>query len=138
MARVNRINLDGKGETENRLIAVAALPGTLVSINSADKFQVATSGAGVQLYALGVDTLQGKRVTDTVDADDVGIGNYFETGRSFALLVAAGTALTSDTPLTIGAGALVVGTPGDDEIVAYSKEIHTVGSEAELVIVRAA
>lgn len=140
MARYNRINIDGRAETENRLMAENALPGTVVYING-DQFHTAEDGAGegVQLYALGVDTLQGRRVTDEVNAGDVGIGNYLETGRSFAMRVAPGTVLKMDTPLSIGVKELREGVPGEDHIVAFSKEIYTVSDTgAELVIVRIA
>jgi hypothetical protein len=141
MARYNRINLDGAAETENRQMAAAALPGSIVAIDANDHFaKFATDGAGegVQLYVLGSDTLQGKRVTDAVDTGAIGIGNYMETGRSFAALVVAASALKHDTPLAIGAAGLRIGVVGTDHIVAYSKEIYTVGASAELVAVRAA
>lgn len=141
MARYNRINLDGAAETENRPMAADALPGSIVSINANDSFAAfITDGAGdgVQLYVLGSDTLQGKRVTDVVSANDIGIGNYMETGRSFAALIAPSSALKHDTPLAIGATGLRIGVVGEDHIVAYSKEIYTVGASAELVAVRAA
>lgn len=141
MARYNRINIDGRAETENCPMGEDALPGTLVYIGSQGTFLFANTGIteGVQLYALGVDTLQGKRVTDYVTGGDIGIGNYFETGRSFALRVAAGTELVFDAPLALGNNGLVVGASGEDRIIAYAKENYTVSSsEAELVIVRAA
>ena len=142
MARYNRINIDGAAETENRQMKVAVFPGSLAFIGSDDKFDkfVATgAGEGVQLYAIGVDYLQGKRVTETVAIGDIGVGNYFETGRSFAMLVKAAAALNVDTPLAVDAtGVLRIGVVGTDHIVAYSKEKFTVGASAELVIVRAA
>lgn len=142
MARYNRINLDGVGETENRQMKVAALPGSVAYIGSDDlltKFVTDGAGADVQLYAVGVDYLQGKRVTDVVAAGDVGVGNYFETGRYFAMLVKAGAVLNFDTPLAVDAtGVLRVGVVGTDEIVGYAKEEYTVGASAELVKVRAA
>ena len=142
MARYNRINIDGVAETENRQMKVAVLPGSLAFIGSDDKFdKFVTDGAGegVQLYAIGVDYLQGKRVTETVAIGDIGVGNYFETGRSFAMLVKAAAALNVDTPLAVDAtGVLRIGVVGTDHIVAYSKEKFTVGASAELVIVRAA
>lgn len=142
MARYNRINIDGAAETENRQMKVAVLPGSLAFIGSddkLDKFVTAGAGEGVQLYAIGVDYLQGKRVTETVAIGDIGVGNYFEAGRSFAMLVKAAAALTVDTPLAVDAtGVLRIGVVGTDHIVAYSKEKFTVGASAELVIVRAA
>ncbi len=142
MARYNRINIDGAAETENRQMKVALLPGSLAFIgldDKFDKFVTAGAGEGVQLYAIGVDYLQGKRVTETVAIGDIGVGNYFETGRSFAMLVKAAAALNVDTPLAVDAtGVLRIGVVGTDHIVAYSKEKFTVGASAELVIVRAA
>ncbi|CNJ18624.1 Uncharacterised protein [Yersinia aldovae] len=142
MPRYNRINLDGVAETENRQMAVTTLPGSIAYIDATDKlakFVTDGKGSGVQLYVLGSDTLQGKRVTDVVAVGDVGIGNYMETGRSFAALVKAATVLKSDTPLAIDAtGVLRIGVVGTDFIAAYSKENYTVGASAELVRVRAA
>jgi hypothetical protein len=141
MSRFNRINIDGRAETENRPMGEDALPGSLVYIGSGDTFLFASTSIpeGIQLYALGADTLQGKRVTDYVTAGNIGIGNYFETGRSFAMRIAAGTTLISDAPLAIGNNGLIVGASGEDRIIAYAKENYTVSdSEAELVIVRAA
>lgn len=142
MARYNRINLDGVGETENRQMKVAALPGSIAFIGADDllaKFVTDGGGDGVQLYAVGVDYLQGKRVTDQVEIGDIGVGNYFETGRYFAMLVKAGAVLNFDTPLAVDAtGVLRIGVPGTDTIVGYSKEKYTVGAAAELVKVRAA
>ena len=142
MARYNRINLDGLGETENRQMKVAALPGSICYIGSDDlltKFVTDGRGGDVQLYALGVDYLQGKRVTDQVEIGDIGVGNYFEEGRYFAMLVEAGSALNFDTPLAVDAtGVLRIGVVGTDNIVAYAKEKYTVGATAELVKVRAA
>ena len=142
MARYNRINIDGRAETENRQMKVDALAGTLVFIGADDKFdKFVTSGGGegVQLYALGTDYTNGKRVTDPVTTGDIGIGNYFEEGRSFAMLVKAAAALVHDTPLAVDAtGVLRAGVIGTDHIVAFSKENYTVGATPELVIVRAA
>lgn len=142
MARYNRINIDGAAETENRQMKVTVLPGSLAFIGSDDKFDkfvTVGAGEGIQLYAIGVDYLQGKRVTETVAIGDIGVGNYFETGRSFAMLVKAAAALNVDTPLAVdAAGVLRIGVVGTDHIVAYSKEKFTVGASSELVIVRAA
>lgn len=45
MARYRRVNIDGQSlyKTETRKVAVASLPGTLVTINGDDEFAVAAA-----------------------------------------------------------------------------------------------
>lgn len=138
MARYHRINLDGKSCTETRIVTADTLPGSVVFISSGEFAKYVTPGAvSNKLYVLNTDYTNGKTADDVVAADDAGIGEYAETGREMAVLVAAASVLVKDTPLTTAlAGVLEIGTPGTDTIVAYSQEALTVGASPELVRVR--
>lgn len=137
MARFNRINLDGKSITETRTKATTTLPGTLLSIGSNDRFAVATAGASGALYVANTAHLQGLGADDTIPVGESIEGEYLETGRGVAALVASGVTVGMDTPLQVGAsGQLVLATTG--VVVAYAKEAYTVGDSAELVWVRGA
>lgn len=138
MARYHRINLDGKSCTETRIVTADTLPGSVVFISSGEFAQYVTPGVvNNKLYILNTDYTNGKTSDDVVAADDAGIGEYAETGREMAVLVAAASVLVKDTPLTTAlAGVLEIGTPGTDTIVAYSQEALTVGVGPELVRVR--
>ena len=139
MARFNRINLDGKSDTRTALTAAALLPGTLAKLDANGAFVVhATAGKKQDfVYVLNVDTLQGKKVTETIASGDTALGEYAETGRELAALVVATAALKIDTPLTSdGAGKLKIATLGTDEVIAYSQEVVTIGATADLARVR--
>lgn len=137
MARFNRINLDGKSVTETRTKATTTLPGTLLSIGSNDRFAVATAGASGALYVANTAHLQGLGADDIIPVGESIEGEYLETGRGVAALVASGVTVGMDTPLQVGTnGQLVLATTGD--VVAYAKEAYTVGDSAELVWVRGA
>lgn len=148
MARFNRINLDGKSVTETRTSAAAILPGTALKI-TADRFTV-SDGAGA-VYVANTGHLMGLSADEAIPAGNSIEGEYLETGRGIAVLVADGTVVTMDTPLTVGADGVFAiaqpGTPGDgeedpavpaDRVLAYGKEDYTVGDEPELVWVRGA
>ena len=135
MARFNRVNLDGKSVTETRTSAAAILPGTALKI-TADKFVVSADGVGAT-YIANTGHLQGLGADDAIPAGDSIEGEYLETGRGIAVLVAADTVVTMDMPLEVGAGGVF--TAVDDGVaVAYAKEDYTVGEAAELVWVRGA
>lgn len=135
MARFNRVNLDGKSVTETRTSAAAVLPGTALKI-TADKFVVSTDGVGAT-YIANTGHLQGLGADDAIPAGDSIEGEYLETGRGVAVLVAADTVVTMDMPLEVGAGGVF--TAVDTGVaVAYAKEDYTVGDEPELVWVRGA
>lgn len=138
MARYHRINLDGKSCTETRLVAADTLPGSVVFISSGEFAKYNTAGAvNSKLYVLNTDYTNGKTSDDLVLTDDAGIGDYAETGREMAVLVAAASVLVKDSPLTTDlAGVLKIGVPGTDTIVAHSQEALTVGVAPELVRVR--
>lgn len=135
MARFNRVNLDGKSVTETRTSAAAILPGTALKI-TADKFAKAADGNG-SIYIANTGHLQGLGADDAIPAGDSIEGEYLETGRGVAVLVAADTAVTMDMPLEVGAGGVF--TAVDAGVAAvYAKEDYTVGEAAELVWVRGA
>lgn len=135
MARFNRVNLDGKSVTETRTSAAAILPGTALKI-TADKFVVSADGVGAT-YIANTGHLQGLGADDAIPAGDSIEGEYLETGRGVAVLVAADTVVTMDMPLEIGAGGVF--TVVDAGVAAvYAKEDYTVGEAAELVWVRGA
>lgn len=149
MARFNRVNLDGKSVTETRTSAVDVLPGTALKI-TADKFAKAADGEGA-IYIANTAHLQGLGADDKIPAGDSIEGEYLETGRGIAVLVAASTVVTMDMPLTVGSDGTLrlaaAGTAGVDgttatvvgeTVVAYAKESYTVGEAAELVWVRGA
>ena len=147
MARFNRINLDGKSVTETRTSAADILPGTALSI-AADRF-VVYDGVGA-VYVANTGHLMGLSADEAIPAGNSIEGEYLEQGRGMAVLVAAGTEVTTDTPLTVGADGVFEiaspGTPADgenpavpaDRVLAYAKEDYTVGAEPELVWVRGA
>lgn len=111
MARFNRVNLDGKSVTETRTSAVDVLPGTALKI-TADKFVVSTDGVGAT-YIANTGHLQGLGADDKIPAGDSIEGEYLETGRGMAVLVAAATEVKMDTPLTVGAdGVFKIASPG--------------------------
>lgn len=139
MPRYNRINLDGQSITRTALTGAALLPGTICKLNASGAFVVhATAGKKQDfIYVMNVDTLQGKKITETVASGDTGLGEFAETGREVAALVVASAVLKIDTPLTSdGAGKLKIATLGTDEVIAYSQEVFTVGASADLVRVR--
>ena len=141
--RPHRINMDGKSITETRRTAAALLPGSLALINAAGFFaQYGVDGkrAGRQLFIINVDYSSGQRAADAVAAGDSAVGDYVEEGREFAALVAGGTVLSFNSPLTPNAtGGLRLGVVGTDEIIAYSQEAYTVpAGAAQLVLVRVA
>ena len=135
MARFNRVNLDGKSVTETRTSAADILPGTALKI-TADKFAKAADGVGA-IYIANTGHLQGLGADDAIPAGDSIEGEYLETGRGVAVLVAADTVVTMDMPLEVGAGGVF--TAVDAGVAAvYAKEDYTVGEAAELVWVRGA
>lgn len=126
--RYRRVNIDGKStfKTETRVMNAALYPGTVVEINSADKFVAATAASGKRLYVLNPAEHEGLSITEQIPAGDSGVGNYLEEGREFAVRVAAG-AYTKDQPLTIvsGAFAAVPSAAGTYPIVGYSQDTVT-------------
>lgn len=148
MARFNRINLDGKSVTETRISEADILPGTALKI-TADKFVAVANGEGA-IYIANVGNLVGLTADEAIEAGNSVEGEYLETGRGIAVLVAANTVVTMDTPLTVGAdGVFSIASPGApadgetpavpaDLVLAYAKEDYTVGDEPELVWVRGA
>lgn len=138
MARYNRINLDGKSITESRISDAEVMPGTL-QIITGGKFVAPAADVAQRLYVANVAHLQGLTADDAVPAGDTIEGEYLETGREVAALVATTLAVDKDTPLTVGAnGQLKLTTVAGEAIVAYAQEKHTVGDTAELVLVRGA
>ena len=135
MARFNRVNLDGKSVTETRTSDAAILPGTALKI-TADKFVVSADGVGAT-YIANTGHLQGLGADDAIPAGDSIEGEYLETGRGVAVLVAADTVVTMDMPLEVGAGGVFTAVAAG-VAVAYAKEDYTVGEAAELVWVRGA
>lgn len=135
MARFNRINLDGKSITETRTSAADILPGTALKI-TADKFVASIDGVGAT-YIANTGHLQGLGADDAIPPGDSIEGEYLETGRGVAVLVAADTVVTMDMPLEVGAGGVFTAV-GTGVAVAYAKEDYTVGEAAELVWVRGA
>jgi len=140
MARFNRINIDGESVTRTALIgSVALLPGTIAKLDTNGLF-VAHSTAGKKqdfLYVINVDTLQGKNADTVVAIGDSALGEFAETRREIAALVAATTVLKIDSPLTSnGAGVFRLAVLGTDEVIAYSQEAFTVGASAQLARVR--
>lgn len=148
MARFNRINLDGLSVTETRISEADILPGTALKI-SGDKFVKASDGEGA-IYVANVGNLVGLTADEAIEAGNSIEGEYLETGREIAVLVAAATVVTMDTPLTVGADGVFAiaqpGTPADGEspavpadlVLAYAKEGYTVGDKPELIWVRGA
>lgn len=127
MTEYRRVNIDGKSITETRVMAAALYPGTVVAIDSADKFAVAaTPFSGKRMYMLNPAFHQGLDITEQVPAGDCGVGDYIEEGREFAARVAAGT-YTKDQPLTIVSGviAAVPATAGTYPVVGYSQDDAT-------------
>lgn len=146
MPRYNRINLDGKSVTEARVSAVAVSAGQLLAITG-EKFVLPTAEVSQQLYVANTGCLQGLGAGEVVPAGDTVEGEYLETGREVAALVAAGVVCAKDTPLSVAAtgfltlptdvtvGAGTVKSP----IVAYAAEAITVSAGSpQLVRVRGA
>jgi len=127
--RYHRINIDGCSlfQTETRLLTVAAMPGTAVRIDPAtDKFVAANGTTGVpsRLYVLDAANSQGLSVADQVPANVSAIGNYLESDREFAVLMAAGT-YVKDQPVVINASGQFASLPtgtGAYNVVGYVQE----------------
>ena len=127
MTAYRRVNIDGKSITETRVMNAAINPGSVVEINSSDKFiQAVTPFSGKRLYVLNPAYHQGLDISTQVPAGDSGVGEYVEEGRELAVRVAAGT-YTKDQPLTIvsGAFAAVPTAAGTYPIVGYSQDAVT-------------
>ena len=151
MARFNRINLDGKSVTETRTAATGVQPGSAMVITD-NQFAAPAGGATIEkLYVANTGHLQGLGADDVIPAGDSIEGEYLETGRGIAVLVAPGTVLVKDSPISVSAGVvpgyglgvftLAAPAAGDDpadRVVAFSQEDYTVGDTAELVWVRGA
>lgn len=153
MARFNRINLDGKSVTETRTAATGAgvLPGSAMVITD-NHFASPAGGASIEkLYVANTGHLQGLTADDVIPVGDSIEGEYLETGRDIAVLVAPNTVLKKDSPISVSNGAVqgygrglftLAGAPSEDEtgdrVVAFSQEDYTVGEAAELVWVRGA
>lgn len=112
--RPSRVNLDGLSKTETRVCAADVLPGTALKIVAGKFVQAVAADAGVvPLYVANVGHLQGLGPNDAIPAGDSIEGEYLETGRGIAVLVAAGTVVTMDTPLTVGVGGVfAIAQPG--------------------------
>lgn len=137
MARYNRINLDGKSITETRVSAADVLPGQ-VSVITAGKFVAPTVKIVQQLYVANVGHLQGLDADTAIPAGDSIEGEYLETGREVAALVAATSVLVKGTPLSVGADGMLKVWVATEVVVAYAQEALTVGADAQLVLVRGA
>lgn len=143
MARFNRINLDGKSITETRTSNASAgvAPGSAMAIEG-DLFVNPDGGAAQQqLYVANTGHLQGLSADDVIPTGDSIEGEYLETGRGIAVLVAAGVAVTKDAPLAVNSdGLFVLATTGEGatRIVAYAQEDYTTTDEPELVWARGA
>lgn len=135
MARFNRINLDGCSITETRTAAVDVLPGTALAI-TADRFVV--SGGTGAVYVANTGHLMGLSADEAIPAGNSIEGEYLETGRGIAVLVAAETVVTMDAPLSVGADGVFGELAEGDTALVYAKEDYTVGDEPELVWVRGA
>lgn len=140
MARFNRINLDGKSITETRPAgAQGARPGSAMVINSEDVFVSPAGGEAVQrLYVANTGHLQGLTADDTIPAGDSVEGEYLETGRGLAVLLAADQEVTKDTPLAVNAAGQFVAAGEGAAVVAYSQETHETSDDPELIWARGA
>lgn len=151
MARFNRVNLDGKSVTETRTAADDVLPGAAMVITG-NRFAAPAGGATIEkLYVVNTGHLQGLGADDVIPAGDSIEGEYLETGRDIAVLMAPSTVLVKDSPISVtatvvpgyGLGVFTLAAPASgndpaDRVVAFSQEDYTVGEAAELVWVRGA
>lgn len=141
MARFNRINLDGKSITETRTASADTMAGTAMAIDGDDFVAPDGGAAQQQIYVANTGHLQGLSADDAIPTGDSVEGEYLETGRGIAVLVAAGVAVTKDAPLAVNAdGLFVLATTGEGatRIVAYAQEDYTTTDEPELVWARGA
>ena len=122
-----RVNVDGKSITETRVAAASLNPGSVVEIDSDNKFaQATTPFTGKRLYVLNPAYHQGLDIATAIPAGDSAVGDYLEDNRELAVRVAAGT-YTKDQPMTIVGGvfAAVPATAGTYPIFGYSQDDAT-------------
>jgi hypothetical protein len=135
--RPRRVNNDGKSVTETRIVTADLLPGSFAVISATtDEFvQAKPSDGRARLYIMNVDTIQGRRIEETIPAGESGVGDYVEPGRQFAALAVKGSKLVKDTPLYLNdAGILTTeqGAPEDGRrLIGYSQEVYTVPADKD-------
>lgn len=131
MARYRRVNIDGQSlyKTETRTAAINLLPGTAVTINLDNEFDIAQANSG-RLYILDVAYHQGLGIRDAVPAGDSAVGNYVEEGRELALLCVAGT-YGKDDPIKLGTnGRFTKATSDTDSVIGYSQDEATIAASS--------
>lgn len=143
MERYNRINLDGIGLTENLPIVdqdfagdSVFYPGMIVRV--ADGVFVLQRDEPYkvrQMYVLGADTTNGKTTADQYFPGELAIGNYLETGRTFAVLADHTKGdYEFDQPLVLNNNGLfepMQSTPPPSPVLAFCKEDVTADQLAE-------
>lgn len=135
----NRINVDGKSVTETRVVAAAILPGTMVVIDSTDKFaQVAANATPGRMYIMNPAYHEGLTAADAVPVGTSGVADYVENDREFAVRIAGPANLKKDDPLTVESGGrLKFATEATQVVVAYAQEpINLLAGEQDLLRVR--
>lgn len=144
MARFRRINIDGCSlfQTETRILAAAAYPGTALVINPSneDQFSVGNGTVGApRLYVLDEAWYLGLGCMEQIPAGNSVIGNYLEEGREFAARMVAGT-YKKDQPVYVNATGQITAVPataGTYRVIGYVQEQDQVTTTAvDLIRIR--
>ena len=139
IGRYARVNLDGESHTKTRLSgAITLQAGNVVKLSSNTFVKHTTDGKKQDaIYIVNTNEIEGQQSGDTIAASSTIVGVCAETGRELAVLIKATQVLVEDTPLTsAGDGTLRIAVLGTDEVIAYAREVLTVGASAQLVKVR--
>lgn len=137
MQRYNRIGAGPYTEATNQLkealLSVDAMPGTLVQLVD-DQFAPADPESPATLYALREDQLRGQGTYGLLKAGERVAAYRLLNESTINLPVAAESALTRGTPLTLGLGGELVEAEEGQHVVASSNETYyNVTGERQLV-----
>lgn len=120
------------------VLGTAALPGTIVTGDSGsfEPMTSANSIAGQKPYILDQQVFTGLKIDVQSPAGDTAAAYEIQANKFYYVLSLTGQALTVGTPLKLSAtaGALDIGDPATDTIVARSAETYTT-TATELVLV---
>jgi hypothetical protein len=142
MARLNKVYqgpyTENTPQVQEAPAAVAILPGSVIT-RTAGKYALATATTTGKVFIAQENYLAMEGVDTAYAVDDVVLGMELLDEQFFAARIATGNNLVKDSPLTPGAGGVLVLAGVSDMVVATSEETYNNNTgSVQLVRVRGA
>lgn len=114
--------------------AVDLLPGSVVVVNGAGKFALATAAAAGRVYVVQDNYLTLKGVDDVVEADETAIGIELMDEFFINVRVPTATNIAKDAALGINASGKVVPAVAGGRVIGYADEAFNNTSGADQLV----